>query len=50
MIRGAIYEISVENPDGVEKGVRQTFVNGAETDAIPVKEPGTVTKVRVVMG
>ena len=48
--RGAKYEISVTNPDGVMKGVKEILVNGTKTDKIPIQPVGTVTKVQVVMG
>lgn len=49
--RGARYEIQVENPDGVEKGMAQIFLNDALLDGpIPVQPKGTVSHVRIVMG
>jgi N,N'-diacetylchitobiose phosphorylase len=49
--RGAVYEISVENPSGASKGVKETYLNGAKIDGgIPAQKAGTVSKVRVVMG
>ena len=50
--RGAEYRIAVENPEGVEHGVRQVFVNGrAQKDNLLAPAPaGTVLEVRVVMG
>lgn len=58
LFRGAMYHIDVENPDGVECGVKELWVDGkliCETKGprekcIPVFPPGTVHKVRVVMG
>ena len=50
--RGAEYHIRVENPDGVQKGVRELYVDGAlHTDpVIPPAAPGSTVDVRVVMG
>ncbi len=54
--RGATYEIHVENPSGVSKGVKQVFLNGDKlTDVqgvgvIPQQKDRIVNKVRVVMG
>ena len=47
--RGAVYEIRVENPDHVEKGVRRLSVDGCEVETIPVFTCGTHS-VRVIMG
>ena len=50
--RGARYEITVENPDGVQSGVKEMFVNGIKQDPclIPVQEAGGSVSVRVIMG
>jgi N,N'-diacetylchitobiose phosphorylase len=53
--RGAVYEIAVENPSGVSKGVAAIFLNGdgnapAAGLAIPAQPAGSVNRVRVVMG
>ena len=48
--RGATYEIAVENPSGVSKGVKEVWLNGAKVDAIAAQKAGSVNKVRVVMG
>jgi N,N'-diacetylchitobiose phosphorylase len=48
--RGAIYNIKVENPNGVEKGVASITVNGQPADVIPVCAAGSVNDVKVVMG
>ncbi len=54
--RGATYEIHVENPSGVSKGVKQVFLNGDELagtpgiGVIPQQKDRIVNKVRVVMG
>ncbi|HEY9165725.1 MAG TPA: GH116 family glycosyl hydrolase [Candidatus Kryptonia bacterium] len=49
--RGATYRISVENPEGVEKGVVSIELNGKPiSGAIPVQPKGSVNEVRAVMG
>ncbi|MCR5255550.1 MAG: N,N'-diacetylchitobiose phosphorylase [Acetatifactor sp.] len=48
--RGATYDITVENPDGVMKGVKTVEVDGNKVDAIPVFEEGSVHSVKVIMG
>ena len=50
--RGAEYRIRVENPDGVQKGVRQLLVDGerVEGNLIPVQPAGGTVEVRVTMG
>ena len=48
--RGAQYDITVENPEHVSKGVRRIFLDGRETETLPVLEKGSVHKVRVIMG
>ncbi len=48
--RGATYEITVTNPEGVMKGVKSIEVDGTKVDKIPVCEAGTSHKVMVVMG
>ena len=48
--RGAVYEIHVQNPDGVEKGVRSVRVDGKETDRIPALPAGRSCRVEVTMG
>lgn len=50
--RGAVYRITVENPEGVEKGVRaitfnQTPIRGT---VLPLLAPGEEADVRVTMG
>ncbi len=47
--RGAVYDISVSNPDHVEKGVKAIRVDGEETSVIPVFTDGE-HKVEVIMG
>lgn len=48
--RGAVYEIEVQNPDGVMKGVKELFLDGEKAEKIPAAEAGSVHKVTVVMG
>lgn len=48
--RGAQYDITVENPEHVSKGVCQIFLDGALTEKIPVQEARSTHKVRIVMG
>lgn len=47
--RGATYEITVENPKHVQKGVKRLVVDGREMNSIPVFTGG-VHQVRAVMG
>jgi N,N'-diacetylchitobiose phosphorylase len=49
--RGATYEITVKNPDGVEKGVKRITLNGNPIDGpIPPQEEGTSHQVLVTLG
>jgi N,N'-diacetylchitobiose phosphorylase len=49
--RGAIYNIKVKNPDGVEKGVTRIFLNGQEIEgAVPVQPKKSINEIEVVMG
>ena len=48
--RGAVYEIHVLNPDGVEKGVRAIRADGREVAALPALPAGSVCRAEVVMG
>ena len=50
--RGAEYRICVENPDGVQHGLRSVTVNGiSRSDGlIPYAAPGETVDVHVVMG
>lgn len=50
--RGDVYEISIENPRGVEHGVKSVYVDGKEITGNLVKPfgDGRSHKVRVVMG
>ena len=49
--RGATYDIKVENPRGVQKGVKSTIVNGESAHgSIPPQPAGSVNDVIVKMG
>ena len=48
--RGAEYDIHVENPDGVMKGVQELYLDGEKVERIPVMAQGSRHDVRVVLG
>jgi N,N'-diacetylchitobiose phosphorylase len=49
--RGAVFEISVSNPRGVQKGVASTTLNGVPVDGPIAPQPsGSVNQVQVIMG
>lgn len=50
--RGATYRITVENPDGVSKGVESITVDGREIHGriVPVAAPGSAVNVEVLLG
>ena len=50
--RGAVYQITVENPDGVQHGVKALYVDDRPepSGVIPVQPAGSTVRVRVVMG
>jgi N,N'-diacetylchitobiose phosphorylase len=49
--RGATYNINVQNPDGVEKGVKSISLNGINISGIiPIQGKGSVNKIIVIMG
>ena len=48
--RDAEFNIKVENPNGVMKGVKTLMLDGVEVDAIKVQEAGSKHDVVVVMG
>ena len=52
LYRGARYEITVENPDGVQHGIRELWVNGEKQPGclIPIAPDGALVSVRAVMG
>jgi cyclic beta-1,2-glucan synthetase len=49
---GSVYEITVENPEGRNRGVAEAVLDGARVDAhaIPLIDDGEVHRLRVVMG
>ncbi|MEJ5223502.1 MAG: glycosyl transferase family 36 [Anaerolineales bacterium] len=50
--RGAVYQIRVENPQHVGRGVQAVFIDGApfESNLLPVFSDGKTHDVRIVMG
>lgn len=48
--RDAEYDITVLNPDGVMKGVKEIWLDDEKVDKISVQAAGTIHKVKVVMG
>jgi cellobiose phosphorylase len=50
--RGAVYEVTIQNPDGIEKGVKSLKVDGklVSGNLIHPHSDGKVHKVEVVMG
>lgn len=48
--RGATFEITVENPDHIMKGVKEIYLDGELVDTIPVQKAHTTHQVRIVMG
>ncbi|MDR1838160.1 MAG: N,N'-diacetylchitobiose phosphorylase [Treponema sp.] len=54
--RGAVYNITIENPKGISKGVKECTVNGKPAKCggagaeIPVQAKGSENNVKVVMG
>ena len=49
--RGATFHITVQNPNGVEKGVASVALNGVRADGpIPPQPPGSAHEVLVTMG
>ena len=52
LYRGAAYEITVENPDGVQHGVREVLADGAPVSGgvLPPAPAGSTVKVLVRMG
>ena len=47
-----MYNIRVENPDAVQKGVKRVTVNGSPIpgNTLPIAAPGEAVEVTVVMG
>ena len=52
VFRDATYNITITNPNGVSKGVKQLTVNGSpvEGNIIPILEAGKTHTIEVVMG
>lgn len=48
--RGATYQITVENPEGIMKGVKEIYLDGNLVEKIPVMEACSTHTVRIVMG
>lgn len=48
--RDAVYHITVKNPDGVMKGIRQLYFDGQPVEFIPAAASGTEHEVVAVMG
>jgi N,N'-diacetylchitobiose phosphorylase len=48
--RGAKFEIQVENPNHVMKGVTEIYLDNKKVNQVLVQEPGSLHKLRVVMG
>lgn len=50
--RGATYNIEVENPDHVNKGIKQIYVNGlkVESNIIPLLEKNKEHSIKVILG
>lgn len=48
--RGAMYHITVLNPEGVMKGIKTLSLNNKETEAIVVQPRGSINEVTVIMG
>jgi len=49
--RGAIFRVRVNNPHGVQKGIKSILLNGRQiTSPIPIQPPGTECLIEVTMG
>jgi len=48
--RGANYNITIQNPNGVMKGVKEILVNNKPVESIAVMPKGSETEVVVIMG
>jgi len=50
--RGSTYNITVENPNGVCKGVKSMTVNGTPVDGnlVPLADKGSTVEVAVTLG
>jgi N,N'-diacetylchitobiose phosphorylase len=51
MWRGATYQIQINNPNGVQKGIKSIHLNGKLVEGpVPMQEAGTLNEVIVEMG
>ena len=50
--RGSTYEITIENPRGIEHGVVQVMLDGRELDGnlLPVFDDGKIHQVKAILG
>lgn len=48
--RGDVYNVTVHNPDHVQKGVKEIWVDGKAVDRISIEGDGKEHEVKVVMG
>lgn len=48
--RDADFDITVTNPNHIEKGVSSIILNGSKVSAVPVMKKGSKNKIEVVMG
>ena len=50
--RGATYKITIENPDGANKGVKAMTVNGQAVDGnvVPASDAGAIVEVLAILG
>jgi N,N'-diacetylchitobiose phosphorylase len=48
--RGAMYHITVRNPEGVMKGVKQVLLNQQPVNRIPAQPSGSECELLVIMG
>jgi N,N'-diacetylchitobiose phosphorylase len=49
--RGATFHITVQNPDGVQKGVKSATLNGQPVQfPVPAQPEGSTNELLVVMG
>lgn len=48
--RGAEYDIEVENPQHISKGVKELYLDGVKVDKIKAQEAGNTYKIKVIMG
>lgn len=48
--RGAVYDIQIENPAHVSRGVKEIYFDDKKVQSVPVQPQGSCHRVRVVMG